>query len=150
METAWKWQEETGTETQILEATGLRRQNESVEFLNSNMSLRCSNRFKGNDSPILEEHDEDSQMTETRTSVAGSKRAQESSSTPLRNKLKQMPKLDDLPPDAHMQEGPVNVPPWDLPLQEPLSMKRFECPLTTSHHCPPCAIPRLTTPKQRI
>lgn len=127
VETAWKWQEEIGTETQILEATGLRQQNESVEFLNSNMSLRRSNRFKGDDSPSLEEHDEDSQMTETRTSVAGSKRTQESSSTPLRNKLKQMPKLDDLPLDAHMQEGPANVTPMGpstagTPVDEALRM----------------------------
>lgn len=75
------------------------------------MSRRRSTRLKGDHSTANNEDEEDNQMTETRTPIAGSKRAPDTSLTPNRNRSTQVQKIDDLPLDETMQEGPAQITP---------------------------------------
>ena len=110
---AWQWhlKEETGLENTTLEAQGLQRQDETVEFTSINMSRRWSNRLHGEDPSANNEDEADSQMTETRAPFAGSKRAPATSLTPDRDRSTQIQKIHDLPPDEQMQENPAQVTP---------------------------------------
>ena len=113
VQTAWQWhlKEETGLETTTLAAQGLQRQDETMEFTNINMSRRRSNRLHGENPSANNEDEADSQMTETRTPFAGSKRAPATSLTPDRDRSTQVQKTHDLLPDEQMQENPAQVTP---------------------------------------
>ena len=113
VQTAWQWQlkEETGLENTTLEAQGLQRQDETVEFTSINMASRKSSRLRGEDASANTEDEADRHRTETRTPSAGSKRAPATSLTPDRDRSTQMQKTHDLLPDEQMQEIPVQVTP---------------------------------------